>query len=134
MKRSVGAVLIGSLFAVVSAGCGAKPTLRVTDIQLGRSLNADNSVREHATAFTPKESIYLAVLTEGKGSATLTVRWSLGTRVLDEPKKQVSYGDAAATDFGLKTGWGFPVGQYTAEVFMDGQPVGSRKFRVEEKR
>jgi hypothetical protein len=129
--RIVGALSTLLLFTVI--GCG-KPTLRVADIQLGRSLNADNSVREHATAFTPKDSIYLSVLTTGRGSATLSVRWSLGSRVLDEAKKPVSYSDAAATDFGLKSGWGFPKGDYTAEVFMDGQPVGSRKFRVDDRR
>lgn len=121
------------LVFAAAAGC-SKPTLRVADIQLGRSLNADNSVREHATAFIPKDSIYVAVLTTGKGSATLSVRWTLGGRVLEEAKKPVSYTDAAATDFGLKSGWGFPTGEYTAEVFMDGQPVGSRKFRVQDKR
>jgi hypothetical protein len=124
--RKAGA-LLSILFTL--AGCGT-PTLRVTDIQVGRSLNADNSVREHATAFTPKDSVYVSVITAGKGTATLSVRWTLQGRVLDEPKKQVSYTDAAATDFGLKSGWGFPKGDYTAEVFMDGQPVGSRKFRV----
>ena len=130
--RRIGALLFLLPF-LFTAGCG-KPTLRVTDIQLGRSLNADNSVREHATAFTPKDSIYVAVLTTGRGSATLSVRWTLGGRVLDEAKKPVSYTDAAATDFGLKSGWGFPKGEYTAEVFMDGRPVGNRKFRVDEKR
>ena len=121
------------MLVIAAAGC-SKPTLRVTDIQLGRSLNADNSVRDHATAFTPKDSIYISVRTAGRGSATLSVRWTLGGRVLDEAKKQVAYTDAAATDFGLKSGWGFPKGDYTAEVFMDGQSVGSRKFRVDEKR
>ena len=129
MRKKTTAVL----FLLVLAGC-SKPTLRVADIQVGRSLNADNSVREHATAFTPKDSIYVAVLTTGKGSATLSVRWALGTRVLDETKKQVTYSDTAATDCGLKSGWGFPKGDYTAEVFMDGQSVGSRKFRVDDKR
>jgi hypothetical protein len=121
------------LLVIALAGC-SKPTLRVTDIQIGRSLNADNSVREHATAFTPKDSIYVSVLTAGKGSGTLSVRWSLAGRVLDEPKKQISYTDAAATDFGLKSGWGFPKGEYTAEVFLNGESAGSRKFRVDDRR
>jgi hypothetical protein len=129
MRRLVALLLL--LFAF--AGC-SKPTLRVADIQLGRSLNADNSIREHAIAFTPKDSIYISVITAGKGTATLSVRWSLGSRLLDEAKKQVSYTDSAATDFGLKSGWGFPVGEYTAEVFLDGQPAGSRKFRVAERK
>lgn len=122
------------VLVLVAASCGSKNTLRVTDVQLGRSLNADNSVRDHATSFAPRDSIYVAVLTQGKGSATLSIRFTLGGRVLNEPKKQVSYTDSAATDFGLQTGWGFPTGQYTAEVFMDGQPVGVRKFRVEERK
>jgi hypothetical protein len=128
---NAGTLLLLLLLAL--SGC-SKPTLRVADIQLGRSLNADNSVREHTTAFTPKDSIYVSVLTAGRGSATLSVRWSLGSRVLDEAKKPVSYTDAAATDFGLKSGWGFPKGEYTADVFMDGQLVGSRKFKVDDKR
>lgn len=128
--RQLGAIL---LLLALSSAC-SKPTLRVADIQLGRSLNADNSIREHATAFTPKDSIYLSVITAGKGTATLSVRWTLQGRVLDEPKKQVSYTETAATDFGLKSGWGFPKGDYTADVFMDGQLAGSRKFRVDDKR
>ena len=128
--RTLGAML---LVLAMSAAC-SKPTLRVADIQLGRSLNADNSIREHATAFTPKDSIYVSVITAGKGSGTLSVRWTLQGRVLDEPKKQVSYSETAATDFGLKSGWGFPKGEYTAEVFLDGQAAGSRKFTVDDKK
>jgi len=127
------AALLALLLGLIAVAC-SKPTLRVADIQLGRSLNADNSVREHATAFTPKDSIYIAVITAGKGTGTLSVRWTLGTRLLEEAKKPVSYTETAATDFGLKSGWGFPKGDYTAEVFLDGQSVGSRKFKVDDKR
>lgn len=105
-------------------------TLRVTDIQLGRSLNADSSVKEHAIAFTPHDTIYVSVLTAGRGHATIGVRWSLAKRVLDEPKKQVSYSDAAATSFELESASGFPEGDYSVEVFLDSQPVGSRTFKV----
>lgn len=121
------------VLALAAATACSKPNLRVADIQVGRSLNADNSIREHATTFTPRDSIYVAVITAGKGRATLSVRWTLRDRVLDETKKQVEYTNTAATDFGLKSGWGFPKGDYTAEVFIDGQPAGSRKFTVNEK-
>ena len=113
------------------AACGSQQTLRVADIQVGRSLNADNSIRESATLFTPHDSIYVSVLTAGSGSGTVSVRWTLAGRVLDEPRKQVSYTDAAATDFSLQSGSGFPPGQYTAEVFLNGQSAGTRTFRVE---
>jgi hypothetical protein len=128
--RTLGAILI---LAALSTAC-SKPTLRVADIQVGRSLNADNSIREHATTFTPKDSIYVSVITAGKGAATLSVRWTLRDRVLDETKKQIEYTNTAATDFALKSGWGFPKGEYTADIFIDGQPAGSRKFTVDDKR
>jgi hypothetical protein len=50
--------------------------------------------------------------------------------VLDEPKKQVSLKDGAATEFHLQSATGFPLGDYTVDVLMNGQPVGTRQFTV----
>ena len=44
------------LFAL-AIGCGSNQTLRVTSIQLGRSLNADNSVGNFTTTFAPNDTI-----------------------------------------------------------------------------
>jgi hypothetical protein len=111
------------------AGCGS--SLRVTDIQLGRSLNPDRTVGGHTISFRPDETIYLSVFTAGVGSGTIMVRWMYRGRVLDEPSKKVSYTDVAATDFSLKSVAGFPPGEYSAEVFLDGQSAGTRTFRVD---
>lgn len=118
------------LFGCV-AGCGSPQTLRVTAIQLGRSLNADNTVADSVATFRSRDTVYVSVLTTGSGSATISVRWTYGGQVLDEPKKQVSYRDFAATDFSLKSVAGFPPGQYTVEVFFNGQSAGTRNFHVE---
>jgi hypothetical protein len=53
---------------------------------------------------------------------------------MGEPKREVSYRDIAATEFHLQSAGGFPPGDYTAEVFLDGRSVGSREFRVESQR
>ena len=111
------------------AGCGSK--LQVTGIQLGRSLNPDLTVAQHTTSFAPSDTVYVSVRTAGVGSGTITVRWRYGARVLDEPQKKVSYTDIAATDFSLRSVAGFPSGQYTAEVLLDGQSVGTKTFRVD---
>ena len=103
----------------------------MTTIQLGRSVNSDHTVGGFTTTFTPDDSIYLAVLTGGAGSGTIRVRWKYGERVIDEPKKEVSYHQAAATDFRLLSPGGFPRGDYTAEIFVNDQPAGTRAFRVE---
>jgi hypothetical protein len=123
---------LAALLAVSIAACGSH--LRVTGIQLGRALNADSTVPDQTTTFAPHDTVYLSVLTAGIGSGTISVRWTYGGRVVDEPKKQVSYKDVAATDFRLQSPAGFPPGEYTAEVFLDGQSVGTRPFKVEARR
>ena len=122
------------VLAVCISGCGSPQTLRVTAIQLGRSLNADNTVADSVARFGPEDTVYVSVLTTGQGSATISVRWTYSGRVLDEPKKQVSYRDFAATDFSLKSVSGFPPGQYTVEAFFNGQSAGTRNFQVDSAR
>lgn len=130
--RIPGALLI-TLLAGALASCGASEPLRVVQIQLGRSLNADSTVAAPAYTFKAHDTIFLSVMTAGKGSGTVSVRWTYAGRVIDEPKKQVHYAykDSVATDFRLESTSGFPPGEYTAEVFLDGQSAGTKKFKVE---
>ena len=123
--------LSAALLLACVIGCGSNQALQVTTIQLGRSVNSDHTVGGFTTTFAPDDSVYLAVLTGGAGSGTIRVRWKYGERVIDEPKKQVSYHQAAATDFRLQSPGGFPRGDYTAEVFVDDKLAGSRTFHVE---
>jgi hypothetical protein len=121
------------LIALIAAGLGAcKPSepLVAQTIQTGRSLNSDNSVGTHTTRFKPTDTMYVAVLT-GRGSGTIEVRWSVGGRVINEVKKDVSTIEPAATAFRFQTGDGFRVGDYTVEVFVDGKSVGTRNLTVE---
>jgi hypothetical protein len=117
---------------VCLVGCRSE-ALRVTSIQLGRSLNADGTVARHTTDFAPNDTVYVSVQTTGVGSRTIGVRWMYSGRVMGEPKKQVSYRDDAATEFHLQSISGFPPGDYTVEVFLDDQSVGTRTFRVEQR-
>lgn len=130
--RVLAALVVVVLSSAVSA-CGPNAPLRVVQIQLGRSLNADSTIAAPAYTFGAHDTIYLSVMTAGKGSGTVSVRWTYGSRVIDEPKKQVryTYKDSAATDFRLESPSGFPPGEYTAEVFIDGQSAGTKKFRVQ---
>jgi hypothetical protein len=116
--------------AAMLAGCGAGD-LKVATIQTGRSLNSDNSVGALTTTFKPSDTIYVAVLTEGSGSATIGVKFSHLGRVVAEPEKKVSYRGAAATEFHVDYAGGVPTGDYDIEVFFNGQPAGMRKVRVE---
>jgi len=117
------------LLAVGTVACGG--TLTFASIQTGRSLNSDRSVGALTTTFKPNDTIYVAVLTEGSGSATIGVKFSFQGRVISEPEKKVSYKGAAATEFHIEYSGGFPTGEYDIEVVFNGQPAGTRKVRVE---
>ncbi len=127
--RTLHALLAVLVLLVSSAACGSG--LRVTGIQVGRSINADGTVANHTTVFKPDDSIYVSVATAGVGSGTLGVKWIYRGHLLGEPNKKVSYRDEAATEFHLQSASGFPVGDYTVEVFLNGQSAGTRTFKVE---
>jgi hypothetical protein len=121
------------LLAVTVGACSSNEPLRVVQIQLGRSLNSDNTIAAPAYSFGAHDTIFLSVMTAGKGSGTVSVRWTYRGRLLDEPRKQIRYAykDSAATEFRLESASGLPPGEYAAEVFVDGQSAGSKKFRVQ---
>ena len=127
MNRVLG-ILAATLLVTA---CGPTDPLKVDTIQLGRSLNPDSSVAEHATAFKRGDRVYVSVLTSAPGRGTIGVKWIYSGQVIDQPEKQVTYRDAAATSFNLVSSGGLPPGSYTVEVFVDGQSVGSRNFKVE---
>jgi hypothetical protein len=116
--------------SALTAACSQEP-LKFTSIQLGRSVNADRTVGGFTTRFKPTDTIYVAVLTDGAGSGTVKARWLFGGRVVSEPEKEVSYYGPASTEFHLQNSSGFPPGEYSVELFLDGKLVASRSFRVE---
>lgn len=122
-------VAVGGL--VITIACSPTETLQLNTIQLGRSLNPDSSIGEHTTAFRRNDTVYVAVLTTAPGRGTIRVRWTYGGQLIDEPQREVVYRDAAATSFHLVNSGGFPPGNYSVEVFLDGESVGTRNFRVE---
>lgn len=121
----------GLLVLLAAAGC-SKPPLSLANIQIGRSLNPDRSVASITTLFKPNETVYVSVQTAQAGSGTVGVKWMFGTQVIDEPAKPVSYDGPASTEFHLQNSGGFPPGEYSVEIFLDGQSVGKRTFKVGE--
>ena len=117
--------------AALSAACGPSEPLRVTTLQLGRTLNPDNSVANHTTQFKPLDTMYVSILTPEKGRGVIGVRWTYRGRVVSEPSREVVYRGPASTEFHIQNSSGFPPGDYSVEVFLDGQSVGKRDFRVE---
>lgn len=125
--------VLAGLVLLAGSAC-AKPPLSLSNIQVGRSLNPDRSVASITSLFKPNETIYVAVQTREAGSGAVGVKWMFGTQVIDEPAKQVSYDGAASTEFHLQNSGGFPAGDYSVEIFLDGTSVGKRIFKVDDPR
>ncbi|MBI2187259.1 MAG: hypothetical protein HYU37_09090 [Acidobacteria bacterium] len=122
-------VVVGA--ALMCASCGPSEPLKVTTLQLGRSLNPDSSVSAHTTRFRPDDTVYVSILSDEPGYGTITVRWLLNGQRVSEAKRDVSYTRAAATEFHLQNSGGFPPGSSRVEVLVNGELAGSREFRVE---
>jgi hypothetical protein len=121
--------VLAGVVLLASLAC-AKPPLSLANIQVGRSLNPDRSIASITTLFKPAETVYVSVQTNGAGKGTVGVKWMFGTQVIDEPIKQVSYDGPASTEFHLQNSGGFPAGDYSVEIFLDGTSVGRRVFKV----
>ena len=117
--------------AVCAVACGPSEPLNVVGVQTGKSLNTDHSVGIHAASFHPNDTMYVSVLSTGRGKGTITVKWTLGGQVLQTLTKKVSYNDQAATDFRFQAADGFPVGDYTIDVTVDGKTIETRRVKVE---
>ncbi len=115
----------------VTAACRPSGPLRVTTIQTGKSLNSDKSVGNHTTRFKPDDTMFASVLTDGPGSGTIGVRWRYAGRLVSEETRDVSYRDHAATEFHIQNSSGFPPGDYTVEILVDGQSFATRSLRVD---
>jgi hypothetical protein len=131
-KLLVAALCFSALLLTV--GCGPSGPLKVKTIQTGRSLNSDNSVGLLTQRFRPDQSIYVAVLTDGPGKGTLTAKWTYAGRTVSEDTKKVSYRDSAATEFHITNSSGFPPGDYSVEILLDGKPVETRSLKVEKEK
>ena len=114
---------------VLTVAC-SDPPLQLANIQTGRSLNPDRSIASITTLFKPSETIYVSVQTTGTAPGTIGVRWMYQGRLVDEPVKQVDYDGPASTDFQLQNSGGFPEGDYSVEISINGAAVGTRNFKV----
>jgi hypothetical protein len=128
----------GLLLAVALGGCSTlKPAveagMKVTDIDVGRSLTAGKTIAETTDAFRPADTFYVSVKTDGSGAtATLVARWTYQDgQVVDESQQDISpTGNATVTEFHLSKPNGWPVGGYSVEVLLNGTSAGTRDFKV----
>lgn len=117
----------------VAAAPPAAAAFRVATIEIGNAVGADKQVTAASTQFSPSDTIYASVASDGSApSVALTARWTYEDgQVVDETTRTIAPEGPARTEFHISKPSGWPAGKYRVEIEANGQPAGTRDFVVQ---
>ena len=74
---------------------------KVSDVELGKSLNTDKTIKDNTDDFGVRDTIYASVKTEGSATgATLVARWTFQDgQVVEEQSQTINATGDAITEF-----------------------------------
>ena len=159
--RQVGRSGLAMLIAGVMAGCGTgeqstagmaaaaardsvaradsikavetAPTLKVTNVMIGKRIDQANRVTEPTFQFAPNETVYVSIGTVGSPqSADFEARWTnqRGERV-DSSKKSIQPSGRNQTVLQAARAKGWAPGAYRITIYADGDSVDTKTFAVQ---
>jgi hypothetical protein len=148
IRLSGTSILALTLAAVLSAACGTKSSEtpgatgtagtvaggRVSQIDIGRSLNADKTINDTTGSFKPTDTIYASIATENTTApTTVKARWTYQDgQVVNESTQTIApAAGGARTEFHISKPNGWPAGKYTLEVFLNGSSAATKDLEVE---
>jgi predicted small lipoprotein YifL len=106
---------------------------KVASVDLGKSIGDDKKIKDAATTFGPKDTIYAVVSTEGAAAkVALKARWTYGAKgtLVNEEGRDIAPTGPAATEFHIAKPSGWPAGAYKLEVSADGAVASTKDFEV----
>jgi hypothetical protein len=107
--------------------------IRVSDVQVGKSVGTDKKVGNQTTEFGVRDTMYVAVVTEGAAKdAKVTAKWTFnGTQVVKESSQTISpTGGETVTEFHVDKKSAWPKGKYKVDVSLNGVAAGSKDLEV----
>ena len=107
-------------------------TFRVTDVELGKGLEADKTVRDATDDFGVRDTIYASVKTEGSATgATLVARWTFQDgAVVQEQSQTINATGDAITEFHIMKDTAWPAGNYKLAILLNGTEVETEDFEI----
>jgi hypothetical protein len=126
------ATALGAACSRTAPPPAAETAVRVTDVDLGRSLGADKRIADKTDSFKPTDTIYVSVATDGSApSATLKARWTYAEgQLVQESSQTIAPTGPAVTEFHVAKPDGWPKGTYKVEVLLNGNSVETESFKV----
>ncbi len=105
--------------------------LRVDEIEIGKGLDADKSVRDGTDDFGVRDTIYVAVQTDGSGSGTLAAKFTFQDgQTVEETSQNISPTAEAWHEFHMQKATAWPAGNYKVEVMLNGMSAGTKDFSI----
>lgn len=117
---------------VDKAADAAMGEVSVTDVKLGKAIDADQRVTSPTEMFAPQDTIYASVMTNGSAEqVTLSARWLYdGDQEVNESSETIAPTGPATTTFHIEKNDGWPAGDYSVEISLDGEVVKRHAFTV----
>lgn len=107
-------------------------TPAVVGAEVGNAVQSNKRVTQPMTAFSPTDTVYVAIMTEGNApAATLTTRWTYEDgQLVDESSQTIVMSGPATTEFHIMKPGGWPAGMYKVEILLDGTVARAVGFTV----
>jgi hypothetical protein len=102
------------------------------DLEVGRSLRADNHVADKSTRFQPNDTVYIVVVSKGTVSGAkmqVIMSYQTGAMVYDSTRV-VDLKGPSTTVFQASNPSGWPPGKYQLRVVIAGQSYRTWDFEV----
>lgn len=115
-----------------------EPKVSVISVKLGSHVNSQLLAPVPKTLFKPTDTVYISISTRVAGTTpvpgTLGVLWTYGSgedlQAVHDESREVAFEGDGQTEFHVSKPDGWPPGQYSAEVFLDGASVQKIGFTV----
>jgi hypothetical protein len=108
------------------------PAVSVVAVTLGKEVGSDKKVTAPSDTFTPSDTIYASVDTQGTAlTASLSALWKYQDgQTVHEETQPISPAGAATTEFHISKPDGWPTGDYSVEIRVNGVSARKARFRV----
>ena len=107
--------------------------IKVSDIQVGKSIGTDMKVSNGTTTFGARDTMYVSVVTSGAAKdAKIATKWTYNnTQTVKEDSKTISpTGGESVTEFHVTKASPWPKGKYKVEVTLNGVSAGTKDLEV----
>jgi len=118
----------------VAAPEAAPVAIHVTEIDVGKGLNADKTIKDKTDDFGVRDTIYVSVKPGGAatGAKKIAAKWTYqdGKTVNETSEEIAPTTTEAVHEFHIQKATAWPKGNYKVEILFDGVSAGTKDFSV----